>query len=277
MTNSASAAPSQLHRTRTGTGAPMLLIHGIGHQNQMWAPVTAHLSADFDTVAVDLPGFGASAPLPAGDSPSPQRLTDHIEAMLDDLDWPTVHVVGNSLGAWIALELAKRDRARSVCALMPAGLWRAGGGPGHWRQKVLFAVWTTGSRLPIASRAVRNPVLRTLALYGLFGRPWQIPADVASDDVANLRTCDFTRTMAALDGTRFEGGSNISVPVTVVFGGKDPLIRTRETALTDLPESTRVIQHHHLGHVPTWDDPQLVSALIRQSCSTGRGTNRSRA
>ncbi|MDV8022745.1 alpha/beta fold hydrolase [Rhodococcus sp. IEGM 1330] len=243
----------------------MLLIHGIGHRRQMWDPVVARLNGDFDTVSVDLPGFGNSPPLPKGDTPTPHRLADHLEKILDELGWPTAHLVGNSLGAWVSLELARRGRASSVCALMPAGLWRSTGGVGHQRRKALFAMWTNGTRLPMAGLLIRNAALRTPVLFGLFGRPWRIPAADAVGDAENLRTCDFARTMSALDGTRFEGGAETAVPVTVLFGGRDPLIRVRETDLGLLPDSTRVLFERHLGHVPTWDDPDLVSRIVRES------------
>lgn len=51
---------------RKGAGAPLLLLHGIGHHLQAWHPVTDILAAEHDVIAVDLPGFGASEPLPQG-------------------------------------------------------------------------------------------------------------------------------------------------------------------------------------------------------------------
>lgn len=51
---------------RKGAGEPLLLLHGIGHHLQAWHPVTDVLAGQYDVIAVDLPGFGASAPLPEG-------------------------------------------------------------------------------------------------------------------------------------------------------------------------------------------------------------------
>ncbi|MDI9897427.1 alpha/beta fold hydrolase [Rhodococcus sp. IEGM 1381] len=251
--------------SRTGRGAPMLLIHGIGHRHHMWDPVIPILAEHFDTVSIDLPGFGESEPL--GDAPSPARLADRVELLLDELGWSSAHLVGNSLGGWLSLELARRGRARSVCALMPAGLWRSTGGTARVRRQVLFSVWVNGSRLPGAASLMRRSMLRTVVLFGLFGRPWRIPSAVAADDARNLATCDFDRTMSALEGTRFDGGHEIDVPITVVFGGRDPLIRAAETDLGKLPSLVAVVAHKHLGHVPTWDDPDLVAAVIEDSTS----------
>lgn len=266
MTDHDSSRSVGLHYSRAGRGAPMLLIHGIGHRHEMWTPIIDRLSSDFDTVAVDLPGFGQTARLDDREMPTPQRLADSVEATMDALGWTTAHLVGNSLGAWISLELASRGRASSVCALMPAGLWRSLTGISRARVRSLFAFWTTGSRLPFAGSLVRSPALRTPALYGLFGRPWKISEEVAVGDVLNLRNCDFDRTMTAMDGIHFESGAEITAPVTVVFGGRDPLIRPRETDLSRLPNGTQAVQIAHLGHVPTWDDPELVATIVEQAC-----------
>lgn len=49
---------------RTGSGEPLLLLHGIGHHRQAWDPVVSVLAVERDVTAVDLPGFGASPALP---------------------------------------------------------------------------------------------------------------------------------------------------------------------------------------------------------------------
>src|SRR5256885_1279110 len=93
---------------RQGVGEPLLLIHGIGSSHRCWAPVIAELAAQHDVVAVDLPGFGASAPLPPEVSRTVPSLVDAVERQLDALGLESVHVAGNSMGGWIALELARR-------------------------------------------------------------------------------------------------------------------------------------------------------------------------
>ncbi|WP_423132903.1 alpha/beta fold hydrolase [Gordonia malaquae] len=269
MSNEPGTWPSGLMSTRSGHGEPMLFIHGIGHRRQMWNPVTPGLSSDFEVLTVDLPGFGESPGLPPSESPTVSTLADKVEAELDARGWQTAHLVGNSLGAWICLELARRGRARSVCALMPAGLWRTSRGIATLRNKALFAIWSAGAKIPLSDRIVKNRYVRTLALFGLFGRPWRIPCDEASADARNLRHCDFSRTMSAIDNQSFEGGSSIVVPVTVVIGGRDPLIRRGETDLGKVPPQTKVVVHRHLGHVPTWDDPELVQLIVREAACAG--------
>src|SRR5207248_10823872 len=65
---------------------------------------------------------GGSAPLPHGVAPSIPMLAAAVEEQLDRLGWETAHVAGKSLGGWVALELARRGRARTVVAIAPMGL-----------------------------------------------------------------------------------------------------------------------------------------------------------
>ena len=111
--------------TRLGSGPPLVLLHALGSSRRVWEPVIPALSEHFDVVAVDLPGFGDSAPLPPETEPSSEVLASTVAGLLDDLGTGSAHVVGNSLGGWVALELAELRQAASVTLLSPAGLWRA--------------------------------------------------------------------------------------------------------------------------------------------------------
>ena len=51
-------------------------------------------------------------------------LADDVERRLDALGWDTAHIVGNSLGGWVAFELERRGRARTLTGIAPAGGWR---------------------------------------------------------------------------------------------------------------------------------------------------------
>jgi pimeloyl-ACP methyl ester carboxylesterase len=107
----------QLHHYRAGSGEPLVLIHGVGSQWQMWKPVLAALERERDVIAVDLPGFGGSPTLPIGVRPSAAALAGAVAEFLDSLGIERPVVGGNSLGGWVALELAARGRARAVVAV----------------------------------------------------------------------------------------------------------------------------------------------------------------
>ena len=115
---------SRLAYDRSGQGEPLVLLHGQGFSRRSFDPVVPALAARRDVIAVDLPGHGESPRQPKGAGNAPRDLAVAVAELLDELELPTVHVAGNSSGGWVALELAKLGRARTVTALAPAGLWR---------------------------------------------------------------------------------------------------------------------------------------------------------
>ena len=70
------------------------------------------LAAEYDVIAIDLPGFGRSPALPRTVPPTAANLAAAIEATLDDLGIEEYHVAGYSLGARVAIQLAETPRVR---------------------------------------------------------------------------------------------------------------------------------------------------------------------
>jgi pimeloyl-ACP methyl ester carboxylesterase len=110
---------------REGAGPPLVLLHGVGHHWQAWRPVIDLLAGEFDVIACDSPGFGRSAPLPAGIEPTIASYVDAFEWFFAELGLERPHVAGNSMGGTIALELARRRAIRTASAFSPAGFWTA--------------------------------------------------------------------------------------------------------------------------------------------------------
>jgi pimeloyl-ACP methyl ester carboxylesterase len=110
--------------TRSGSGAPLVLLHALGLSSRAWDPVLPALASRFDVIAVDLPGFGDSAPLYGQAEVPPAKLAESVADLLDDLGVTAPHLAGNSLGGWVALELAARRPVASITLCSPAGLWR---------------------------------------------------------------------------------------------------------------------------------------------------------
>jgi len=105
---------------RGGGGAPLLVLHGAG--GAAWLPFMQALAKGFDVIAPEHPGFGSS------DTPdwldSVHDLAYFYLDLLAELDLAGVHLVGVSLGGWIAAELAIRDTGRlaSLTLVDAAGL-----------------------------------------------------------------------------------------------------------------------------------------------------------
>jgi pimeloyl-ACP methyl ester carboxylesterase len=105
-----------------GQGPDVLLLHGLGAAKTSMFELAAHLARDgYRVHALDLPGFGSSSK-PSTASYSAQWLAECVLELMDELGIDTAHLVGNSLGGRVALELAlgHPGRVRSVAALCPA-------------------------------------------------------------------------------------------------------------------------------------------------------------
>ena len=107
---------------RAGAGEPLVLIHGFTATWRCWLPVLGLLAPRFEVIAPTLHGHDGGPPSPPGAETLAQA-ADHFESLLDALGVGTAHLAGNSLGGALALELAKRGRARSVVAISPGGGW----------------------------------------------------------------------------------------------------------------------------------------------------------
>lgn len=258
-----------LAHDRGGSGEPLLLIHGIGSQWQVWEPVLPALRAERDVVAIDLPGFGESAAI-EGREPTISELADAVVAFLDSIGWDRPHVAGNSLGGWLALELSKRGRAASACALSPAGFWNA------WEHTFATASLGNAQGLvrklePRLDELLAKPAVKTAMLWQLVAHPSRMPSDVAAAATRNLaRSPGWGPTLAAMGGrdVHFRGGADVKPPATIAWGEKDRLLlpRQAERARAAIPQA-RHVWLYDCGHVPTWDDPELVARTILSSAS----------
>ncbi len=238
---------------RTGAGEPLVLLHTLGTDRRMWDPVVDRLAAERDVIAVDLPGFGESAPL-AGEHVAPEALADAVAAFVAGLGVERPHVAGNSLGGWIALELARAGRARSVTAIAPAGLWREPLVPKRSSaRRVARALLPT---MPLLLRSERG---RRAALGGTMAHPERIPPPVALAFVrAYARAPGFEAVNAGMRAGRITALAEIGVPLTFAWCEHDRLVRRPRA----LPAGAREFLLGGCGHMPTWDDPARVAEVL---------------
>jgi pimeloyl-ACP methyl ester carboxylesterase len=253
---------------RSGAGEPIVLIHGFSGTRLMWEPVVAELERSFELMAVSLAGH-VGGPELAGPSASVPVLIDAVEADLDQAGWSTAHVVGNSLGGWIALELARRGRARSVVALSPAGGWEPGSRDER-RLRPLFARlhWLSRKLSPHLDSLVRRPGLRHQLLWQLMAHGERLsPAATAQLVRDSVQTPVYWELMDAIlrDGTPrdFDG---LDCPVLLAWGTRDRIIPSPRYSrrLRELIPQAEFVELPGLGHVPMADDPALVARTITQ-------------
>ena len=118
-------ASGQLSILSAGAGEPVILIHGLGATKGSFLPTVAALAGSFRTIALDLPGFGDSVK-PLGAAYHPPFFARTVVDLLDALDLRRAHMVGNSLGGRVALELGLRhpERVGRLAMLAPSLAWK---------------------------------------------------------------------------------------------------------------------------------------------------------
>jgi len=250
-----------IHLRRSGSGSPYLLVHGLGGESCVWEPVLAELERHHEVLAIDLPGFGRSPALPADVVPTPAALGAAVARLLDELGLDRVHVAGNSLGGWVALELARAGRARSVVGLCPAGLWgaplRTSGTPVRGRAHRLARALRPVIPVALLSGRVRRTILAPFVAH-----PERVPYHAAWRMVSSYaRATAYDATSTAMRESAFTGASQIGVPVTLAFGERDRLIRP--SRLSTPGARTAVLRD--CGHIPMWDDPAAVAEVLLAS------------
>ena len=193
---------------RGGAGEPLVLLHGATSSWRCWRDVIPRLTDRYDVFAPNLPGH---AGLPRPTSPHTVRdLADVLERQMDSAGFETAHLAGNSLGGWLAVELAARGRARTAVALSPAGGWHLGETSvvKHFysmrrgaRAALLVPPWA------LRSRKVRQLALRRACEHGDRLTPRQILGSAKAARACVLN--DFQGLAGGIESQRF---ADVSVP-----------------------------------------------------------------
>ncbi len=239
------------------------MLHGIGSQFGVWAPVIQALMAKRDVIAPNLPGFGDAPMMHPPARPDVAGFTDSVEAFMDRLGLETAHLGGNSLGGWVALELARRGRARSVTALSPAGMWSPAGA-----LYVRTSFRASVAMLKLIDRWLEQIMARGAGRAVLMGQvmahPVRLAPEIATLAARNLAVSPGTLPALALTShERFTSGAGIRVPVTVAWGTRDRVLLPRQARrVKALVPQARLISLSGCGHVPTFDDPEAVAKVL---------------
>ena len=190
-----------------GQGPHILLIHGVGLRAEAWAEQIAALGQHYRITAVDMPGHGASAPIAA----SEPVLGDFVDRILPCIDEPTI-VMGHSMGAMIAVELAARQPLIRGVVAMNAIYKRS--------DMARDAIHTRVQQLRDTGRADPTPTLQR------WFNDLSDPAAIACADW--LARVDFASYLAAYQVFAHHNGpsddqlQNLTVPALFITGSREP-------------------------------------------------------
>ena len=253
-----------------GAGENLVLLHGLGARWQIFTPIVGALEQHYRVYAFDLPGFGAQ-PYDPSLRPGIAGLADWVCAELQTRGIRFPHIVGSSMGAGIALELAHRGIAGRVTAFAPIGFWNVA--ERLWCVGVLSVLRAAAQALPgPLGAALRTRAGRAVLLFPLFGRPTRVDPQAAIADLAALASCAGFGPARAAFRTQHSIPADDGVPTTIVWGRRDLVLPARS-------QSRRARQlwgraHHVLldgcGHLPFSDDPERCVALILGQHAVGQ-------
>ena len=255
----ASSTDPGLHVHRVGAGEPLVLLHGLGESHIGWRPVIETLAAEYDVIAIDLPGFGRSPVLPPAESPTAANLAAAVEVTLDDLGIDEYHAAGYSLGARVAIQLAESTRVRSLIAIAPDGL----GTPVERLQGFVALAAGRGAAMTLAPAAgflSLTPAGRSVFFAGSRSLPWQLaPADAREllTGYADAPAFETTNWAAMFDmPTHLD---TITAPTLLMQGTADPLMSQQIARYQALIPAAELVWLPGLNHVPISDDPAAVA------------------
>lgn len=251
---------------RTGSGPPLLLIHGISNLHN-WDPVVPALAREREVIAVDLPGFGDSPPLPG--EVTIATLTDAVEQFIADQGLAAVDIVGSSMGARMALELARRGHGGAVVALDPGGFW-SDSAVRFFGATVVPSVALVRHIQPVLPALTGNPIGRTALLTQFSAKPWALDPDLVLGELRNFAVSPSIHDAlrALVHGPKQLGApaGTLRAPVVIGWGRNDRVTLPRQARRAqELFPDARLHWFQRCGHFPHWDQPQETVRLILDS------------
>ncbi len=253
----------------TGSGEPILMLHPFLCSQNVWRTVADQLAdtGRYEVFAPTMLGHHGGHRSPTWLLHT-DMLVDDVERRMDQLGWETAHIVGNSLGGWVAFELERRGRARTVTAIAPAGGWSQ-----HSATKYETVLkFILGGPALIAARLLGPRILTLPFARRIATLPVSGPADGPPD--ADLRALidDATHCSAYLQllvkTLRMPGLlelANLGAPTQLVVCEKDrvfPAPRGHRYFINHMPADTQVIEFDGVGHIPMLEAPGRVTEVI---------------
>lgn len=249
-------AELSMYFEESGTGASVLLLHGLGSSGRDWAPVTSALAAEHRVIVPDMRGHGRSGK-PAGDYSVPLFARD-VAAFCDRTGLTGLHVVGLSMGGMIGFQLAleRPDLVRSLVII--------NSGPDMVPRTL--RVWLALQTRVLLLRFCGPAFLAKLLARRLFPKPEQDElrrqfqrSIAANDPDAYLRA-----TRALIGWTVLHRLSEIACPVLVLASDRDYTPLSAKQAYVALLKDARLQELKDSGHAAAVDQPAQVTAAISE-------------
>jgi pimeloyl-ACP methyl ester carboxylesterase len=250
---------------RGGSGTPLVCLHGFMDTWRSWELVMPALERRHDVLAPTLPGHAGARPL--AEQLTGGAILDAIECAMNEAGFQTAHLVGNSLGGYVALALAARGRAVTVVAFAPAGGWAAGD---RSYEELLRSQQELQAQMkaaaPQAEALLATAEGRRRATQLIATNFEHIPPELIAHQMLGIASCREAGSL--IENARRDGWpldpERISCPVRIVWGTADRLLPWPQAAAryrAELPQADWVLLDG-IGHSPQLDVPLEAAQLI---------------
>ena len=258
-----------IHDIRRGSGPRLLMIHGLGATLRSWDPILDTLAAKRSVIAIDLPGHGQS-PVEQ-DSGTFAGLADSVERYIAEQGLSGIDVVGSSLGARIALELARRGGIGAAIALDPGGFWEGWERP-FFKATIGASVGLLKAIRPTLPTICATAAGRTALLAQLSARPWKLDGAMVADELSHFATTPTVRALIRdlADGPGQKGPAASGTGTIVIGWGRHDRLcfpQQAKRAMAAFP-SARMHWFERSGHFPMWDQPEEASKIILEATNS---------
>jgi pimeloyl-ACP methyl ester carboxylesterase len=241
-------------------------LHGFLDTWRTWELVLPALEREHDVLACTLAGHAGGPRLSTGITDT--SLADAVEQAMDAAGFATAHIVGNSLGGYVALQLAARGRADSIVALAPAGGWAPGDDSYGDLLKLQESIHEAAkAAAPHANAIVATPEGRRRATQYITTNYEHIPPELLAHQLRGVAGCGAALSLtehAAQVGWSLDA-EQIACPVRLIWGTADALLPWPSAAVRFreewLPHADWV-ELDGVGHCPQLDVPLETSQLV---------------
>jgi len=248
---------------RGGSGSPLVCLHGFTDTWRTWDLIRPELERHHDVLAPTLAGHAGGEAL---DQPVDERqILDAVERAMDEAGFETAHLVGNSLGGYVALQLAARGRAKSVLAFAPAGGWAVEDSSVATMLEQFTAVYEQVKQVAgIADQVVSTPEGRRLVTQLVAVNYEHIPAELLAHQLLGIAECEVPRLIEYAETADFELEGEVGCPLRIVWGKKDLILPwpSYEARYREALPDAEWIELDEVGHCPQLDIPERATQLV---------------